>query len=297
MDALDMNHVWGIFLRMNMTTNSTVILNSAEALWQLSPLTDTALPITDMPIQQGICTVFDDLSLPQVEAQEWHFMRYFDVDATLLNYPAVELVMSGVSRYAEVRINGVAVFDCTEKMMRYRKDIKEYLQVGGNRFEVLFLQEDEDDWLIDDEGEVRLCAINKTYHRRFGAVQDIDIKNDIGVFGVCFLQPISHLALDHISIEQIWHHGCELKVNVFFKTYKANLISASIKFDGMTLTIPVDVRSHQISALFQVEAPKYWRDDQPDLNNLYRVEIKLDGQVHELEFGLCETENVIHFPL
>ncbi|MCE7567787.1 hypothetical protein LZS85_16800 [Aliivibrio fischeri] len=280
-----------------MTINSRIILNNKQALWQLSPLTDTSLLIKDIPIQQGISSAFDELSLLQVEAQEWHLMRYFDVDDSLLNYPAIELVMSGVSRYAEVRINGVAVFDCTEKMTRYRKDIKEYLQVGGNRFEVLFLQEDEDDWLIDDENETKLCDINQAYHRRFGAVQDIDIKEDIGVFGVCFLQPISHLALNHISIEQIWHHGCELKVNVFFQTYKANLISASIKFDGMTLTIPVDVRSDQVSALFQVEAPKYWSDEQNNLDDLYRVEITLDGQLHELEFGLCETENVIHFPL
>lgn len=203
-----------------MTINSRIILNNEQALWQLSPLTETSLPIRDIPIQQGISSAFDELSLLQVEAQEWHLMRYFDVDETLLNYPAIELVMSGVSRYAEVRINGVAVFDCTEKMTRYRKDIKEYLQVGGNRFEVLFLQEDEDDWLIDDESETKLCNINQAYHRRFGAVQDIDIKEDIGVFGVCFLQPISHLALNHITIEQIWHHGCELKVNVFFKRIK-----------------------------------------------------------------------------
>lgn len=250
-----------------MTINSRIILNNKQALWQLSPLTDTSLLIKDIPIQQGISSAFDELSLLQVEAQEWHLMRYFDVDDSLLNYPAIELVMSGVSRYAEVRINGVAVFDCTEKMTRYRKDIKEYLQVGGNRFEVLFLQEDEDDWLIDDENETKLCDINQAYHRRFGAVQDIDIKEDIGVFGVCFLQPISHLALNHISIEQIWHHGCELKVNVFFQTYKANLISASIKFDGMTLTIPVDVRSDQVSALFQVEAPKYWSDEKNNLDD------------------------------
>lgn len=65
----------------------------------------------------------------------------------------------------------------------------------------------------------------------------------------------------------------------------------------MTLTIPVDVRSDQVSALFQVEAPKYWSDEKPNSDNLYRVEITLDGQLHELEFGLCETENVIHFPL
>lgn len=103
------------FLRMNMTINSRIILNNEQALWQLSPLTETSLPIRDIPIQQGISSAFDELSLLQVEAQEWHLMRYFDVDETLLNYPAIELVMSGVSRYAEVRINGVAVFDCTEK--------------------------------------------------------------------------------------------------------------------------------------------------------------------------------------
>ncbi|CED72333.1 putative uncharacterized protein [Aliivibrio wodanis] len=277
--------------------NSRIILNAEEALWQLSPLTDTALPIKDIPIQQGVASAYEVLSVAEANNQEWHLMRFFEVDETLLNYPAIELVMSGISRYAEVRINGVAVFDCTEKMTRYRKDIKEFLQLGGNRFEVLFLEEDDDDWLLDEELDNQVCEINQAYHRRFGAVQEIDIKDDIGVFGVCFFQPIPHLSLNHISVEQIWHHGCELKVDVHFKMYKPNLISASIKFDGMTLTLPVDVRGDHVSALFQVEAPKYWNDQTKNSNDLYVVSVMLDGQLHELEIGLSKTENVIHFPL
>lgn len=282
---------------MNIVMNSRIILNGKEALWQLSPLTDTTLSIKDIPIQQGVASAYEALSVAEANKQEWHLMRFFEVDEALLNYPAIELVMSGISRYAEVRINGVAVFDCTEKMTRYRKDIKEFLQLGGNRFEILFLEEDDDDWLLDEELDNQVCEINQAYHRRFGAVQEIDIKDDIGVFGVCFFQPIPHLSLNHISVEQIWHHGCELKIDVHFKMYRPNLISASIKFDGMTLTIPVDVRGDHVSALFQVEAPKYWDDKTKNPNDLYVISVMLDGQHHELEIGLSNTENVIHFPL
>ncbi|MCP3699482.1 MAG: hypothetical protein GY920_13160 [Aliivibrio sp.] len=280
-----------------MSVNSRILLNNEQALWQVSPLSETSLPIKDIPIQQGIASAYASLSASEVNDQEWHVMRFFEVDEALLNYPAIELVMSGASRYAEVRINGVAVFDCTDNMTRYRKNIKDYLQLGGNRFEVLFLEEDEDDWLLDDDFSEQVCEINQAYHRRFGAVQDVDIKDDIGIFGVCFFQPIPHLALEHISIEQIWHHGCELKVNVYFKTYKPDLISASVKFDGMTLTLPVNVRGDHISALFQVEAPKYWDDKAQNPDDLYSIIVTLDGQQHELEIGLCRTENVIHFPL
>ncbi|RYU69117.1 hypothetical protein ERW51_08050 [Aliivibrio finisterrensis] len=280
-----------------MSVNSRILLNNEQALWQVSPLSETSLPIKDIPIQQGIASAYASLSVSEVNDQEWHVMRFFEVDETLLNYPAIELVMSGASRYAEVRINGVAVFDCTDNMARYRKNIKDYLQLGGNRFEVLFLEEDEDDWLLDDDFSEQVCEINQAYHRRFGAVQDVDIKDDIGIFGVCFFQPIPHLALEHISVEQIWHHGCELKVNVYFKTYKPDLISASVKFDGMTLTLPVNVRGDHISALFQVEAPKYWDDKAQNPDDLYSIIVTLDGQQHELEIGLCRTENVIHFPL
>ncbi|MDD9177514.1 MULTISPECIES: glycosyl hydrolase 2 galactose-binding domain-containing protein [Aliivibrio] len=280
-----------------MSVNSRILLNNEQALWQVSPLSETSLPIKDIPIQQGIVSAYASLSASEVNDQEWHVMRFFEVDETLLNYPAIELVMSGASRYAEVRINGVAVFDCTDNMTRYRKNIKDYLQLGGNRFEVLFLEEDEDDWLLDDDFSEQVCEINQAYHRRFGAVQDVDIKDDIGIFGVCFFQPIPHLALEHISVEQIWHHGCELKVNVYFKTYKPDLISASVKFDGMTLTLPVNVRGDHISALFQVEAPKYWDDKAQNPDDLYSIIVTLDGQQHELEIGLCRTENVIHFPL
>ncbi|QSA18803.1 hypothetical protein JV197_11820, partial [Vibrio furnissii] len=60
------------------------------------------------------------------------------------------LVLEGVDYHAEVRLNGVALFDCDGSQAVYKKDIRPLLNPGRNRFEILFLEQ-EDDWLVDDE--------------------------------------------------------------------------------------------------------------------------------------------------
>ncbi|MCV5754468.1 hypothetical protein OFN51_37295, partial [Escherichia coli] len=81
----------------------------------------------------------------------------------------------------------------------------------------------------------------------------------LGVWQVPYLQFIRNVRLDRVATEQIWHHGggCEFKVDLYYQTFAPGLVSASVKFNGMTYHIPIDVRAEHASALFQIEAPKY----------------------------------------
>ncbi|PKF80469.1 hypothetical protein CW749_05980 [Vibrio sp. vnigr-6D03] len=262
---------------------------SLAGLWQLSPLTDLSIPQDDITFPAPLSDVLpESISESDIRNQEWHLMHDIEVDDAMLAFPAVDLVMAGVDYYAEVRINGVAVFDCDGTQNRYKKDIRPYLQPGRNRFEILFLEQDED-WLLDETPEI--CPLNSE------PVLETDKR--VGIWQAPYLQFIRNLRLDHITTEQIWHHGggCEFKVDLYYQTFAAGLVSASVKFDGMTYHIPIDVRADHATALFQVEAPRYANPIFPDDRDLYQLDVMLDGQSQNMRIGLSKDLCVMHFPV
>ena len=264
---------------------------SLAGLWQLSPLTDLSIPQDDLTFPNPLSHILPDtLSEQSIAEQEWHLMHDIDVDEAMLAFPAIDLVIAGVDYYAEVRVNGVAVFDCDGTQASYKRDIRSYLQLGRNRFEILFLEQD-DDLLLEEEPLESVCPLDQKNHQK----QD----DRIGVWQAPYLQFIRHVRLEHISTEQIWHHGggCEFLVNLYYKTYAAGLVSASVKFNGMTYLLPIDVRNNHTSALFQIEAPIYNDSIQSADDYFYQLEVSLDDQTQRFDVGLCEALCVQHYPI
>ncbi len=125
---------------------------SLAGQWQLSPLTDLSIPQDDIyfPAPPLSDVLPSQLSEQQIVDQEWHLMHDIEVDEAMLAYPVVNLMVGGIDYFAEVRLNGEAIFDCDGSEVSYKKDVKQYLQLGRNRFEILFLEQEED-WLLDDD--------------------------------------------------------------------------------------------------------------------------------------------------
>ncbi|CAM3719631.1 hypothetical protein VA7868_01864 [Vibrio aerogenes CECT 7868] len=265
---------------------------SLSGLWQLSPLSDLSIPQDDICFPAALSSVLPEtLSESDIIAQEWHLMHDIEVDDVLLGYAAIDLIISGIEYHAEVRLNGVALFDCDSSSICYRKDIRPMLKPGRNRFEILFLEPD-DDWLIDaSEALSPVCYLGKNQQEK--------IDSRMGIWQEPYLQCMRHARLTRLATEQIWHHGggCELLVHLHFDILKPGLLSASVKFDGMIYHIPLDVRTHCASALFQVEAPRYYDPQQPDENDLYLLTVELDGQTETCRIGLSNSLHVTHFPV
>ncbi|MDP4495925.1 hypothetical protein Q9L41_08720 [Vibrio cholerae] len=262
---------------------------SLAGLWQLSPLTDLSIPQDDITFPAPLSAVLPKtLSEDDIAQQEWHLMHDIEVDDDLLSFAAIDLVIEGIDYHAEVRLNGAALFDCDGSQAIYRKDIRPLLKPGRNRFEILFLEADEDGLLDEEESE--LCFLGE---------QDVPSYDQrMGIWKAPYLQCIRHLRLTHVSTEQIWHHsGCELLVNLFFTTYSPGLVSAAVKFDGRTYQVPIDVRSDHASVLFQVDAPKIYDVRHPRAEDLYLITVQLDGQVKRFRLGLSEAHCVSHFPM
>ncbi|WP_153446208.1 glycosyl hydrolase 2 galactose-binding domain-containing protein [Vibrio algicola] len=260
--------------------------------WQLSPLTDLTLPQADLEFPAVLSSVLPvHVSEQQIAEQEWHLMHDIEVDEAMLGLAAIDLVIEGINHYAEVRVGGVAVYDCDGSRYRYQKDIKEYLNLGKNRIEILFLDQEED-WLIDEQATV--CHLD---HQ-----QAEPCNNRVGIKRAPFLRLIRSVRLHHVSTEQIWHHGggCELKVDVYYHSLKPGLVAADIKYNGMTYTVPLDIRSDHVSAIFQIDAPQQalLSDDSRDvLSGATQLFVHLDGYHFPFDIGLSETQCVSHYPL
>lgn len=119
----------------------------------------------------------------------------------------------------------------------------------------------------------------------------------IGIWHAPYLQLVRNVKLEQVVTEQIWHHGggCEFKVDVIYQTLKAGLVSASIKFNGMTLVMPIDVRAEHTGVVFQVEAPLLFDIENPNPKHLYQLEVELDGQKESSFVALNPTSCVSNF--
>ncbi|MEZ8055581.1 hypothetical protein AB6E16_20350 [Vibrio atlanticus] len=257
-----------------------------DGLWQISPLTDLSIPQDDIAFPAPLSSKLpNSLSEEEIAEQEWHLMHDIEVDDAMLACPFVELVVAGVDYFAEVRLNGVAVFDCDGSEAEYRKDIRPYMQPGRNRFEILFLEEEESLLLGEDmDDSISSQVVAKSDSR-------------IGIWQAPYLQFVRNVKLEQVVTEQIWHYGggCEFKVDVIYQTLKPGLISASIKFNGMTLVMPIDVRAEHTGVVFQVEAPMVFNLEKPNPKHLYQLEVELDGQKESSFVALNPASCVSNF--
>lgn len=269
---------------------------SLAGLWQISPLTDLSIPQDDITFPAPLSDRLpSSMSEQEIAAQEWHLMHDIEVDEAMMAFPAIDMVLAGIDYHAEVRLNGVALFDCDGSQAEYKKDIRPHLQLGRNRFEILFLEEEEA--LLFEEDQLDICPLGEQGILSPTVTAQRDER--IGIWEEPYLQFIRHIRLEHVTTEQIWHHGggCEFLVGLHYQTYSAGLVSASVKFNGMTYHLPIDVRNDHVSALFQVEAPIYADPKNPNPKDLYHLEVSLDGQQQHFSIGLSEDLCVTHFPV
>ncbi|MGL6261393.1 glycosyl hydrolase 2 galactose-binding domain-containing protein [Vibrio sp. WXL210] len=228
---------------------------SIAGLWQVSPLTDLTIPQDDICFPAKLSQVLPStLTEEVISQQEWHLMHDIELDRELSS-PAIDLVLDKVSHYAEVRVNGVAVYDCHGDEQEYRKDIRSYLQPGRNRFEILFLAHDED-WLLEEE--------QQNSHHVGGSIQPI------GIHSEPYLHCMTNVRLNQVEVEQVWHHGggCEVLVHLDYQALQFGLVSVGVQFNGVTLQLPVDMRASRLTALFQVEAPRVTCPKEPQKHPL-----------------------------
>ncbi|MEZ9230040.1 hypothetical protein AB4259_03020 [Vibrio amylolyticus] len=267
---------------------------SLAGLWQLSPLTDLSIPQDDITFPAALSAALPSgLSEKEITQQEWHLMHDIEVDEAMLAHSAIDLVISGVGHHAEVRVNGEAVFDCDDFYECNRKDILPYLQLGRNRLEILFLEQEEN-WLLDDE---ELSDTNPASLRPLEAEE-----HSIGIWCTPYLEMLPTARVQSVETELINHPvgGCEVLVHLNYSVFKPGLISALIKFNGMTYRLPIDVRASKTSALFQLDAPIFVNENAPHFSQYYSLDVQLEQSHRVYQVALVdngENDSVVPQPM
>ncbi|MCK6263035.1 hypothetical protein KP803_07045 [Vibrio sp. ZSDE26] len=254
---------------------------SLAGLWQLSPLTDLSIPQDDITFPAPLSAVLPNtLSEEAIAEQEWHLMHDVEVDETMLANSAIDLVISGIGHHAEIRVNGEAVFDCDEFRESYRKDILPYLQLGRNRFEILFLEQDED-WLLEEEQ-------NELSH--LSELLDKEDETRIGIWQTPYLEVLPTARIEQVDAELVNHQvgGCEVLVHLKYQAFKPGLLSAQIKFNGMTYRLPLDVRASKTSAVFQLDAPMFIDPEYFVRSDCYLLDVQLENSHRAYQVGLFD---------
>ncbi|OIQ22003.1 hypothetical protein [uncultured Vibrio sp.] len=255
---------------------------SLAGLWQLSPLTDLSIPQDDITFPAPLSAVLPDgLSEEEIAQQEWHLMHDIEVDEAMLSHSAIDLVISGVGHHAEVRVNGEAVFDCDDFFESNRKDIFPYLQLGRNRLEILFLEQEED-WLLDDDLATVSPSINPVL---------VEKEDRIGIWHTPYLELLPTARVESVETELVNHPvgGSEVLVHLNYTVFKPGLISAQIKFNGMAYRLPIDVRASKTSAIFQLDAPIFVDSNALNLSRYYLLDVQLEQSHRRYQVGLVDS--------
>lgn len=272
-------------MQINIYSNWLCMRIDLNGLWQISPLSDLSIPQDDITFPAPLSKALpNNLTETDISSQEWHLMHDFEMTEDMLAFPAIQLIIGQITSFAEVRINGFAVFDCDMTQQHYKKNVRPHLTLGHNRVEILFLEPDADS-LLDEEWQN-----DPDYEQTHQPVFLTDTR--CGIWQAPRLIGIKHTELQEVESEQIWHHGggCELKVTVNYQTHVAGLVSALVKFNGVSYRYPIDVRNDHICAVFQIDAPKVATFDFATITDADWLLVEIDDQIERLPIMLIPSE-------
>ena len=148
--------------------------------------------------------------------------RTFPVSEEELKFSCAELVCEGLDTIASIRINGCLIAETRDMHRTYRLPVKEYLQEGENRIEILFKSplefvrnEDEgNDIFYASTGCIRGNAALRKAHYMFGWDWGPQLP-DMGIFRDIAIEYWDHAKIQDVRIRQ--DHEDSRKVGLMFE--------------------------------------------------------------------------------
>lgn len=112
-------------------TNRTIVTHGAVPGGVYSMLEDKAM-ISDILYGNN------DLNYRWVGSYAWTYYRDFELNATHLAYPSLNLILHGIDTLAEVFVNSQHVLSCDNMFVRHTADVKKILVEGENNITIIF---------------------------------------------------------------------------------------------------------------------------------------------------------------
>lgn len=151
----------------------------------------------------------NEYEVRELMGMDYLYGRSFPVSREDLACAGAELVCAGLDTIASIRINGRLVAETRDMHRTYRFPIKEYLQEGKNRIEILFRsplnfvrkEDEENDIFYASTGCIRGNAALRKAHYMFGWDWGPQLP-DMGIFRDIAIEYINTAKIEDVHIRQ-----------------------------------------------------------------------------------------------
>lgn len=236
----------------------------------------------------------NEYAVRELMANEYLYKRSFTVTEEDLEFSRAELVCDGLDTIATICINGCLVAETRDMHRTYRFPVREYLQKGRNRIEVLFhspldfvrKEDEENDIFYASTGCIHGNAALRKAHYMFGWDWGPQLP-DMGIFRDIAIEYFSEAKIQDVHIRQE-HEGSGrvgLKFEIKISQLSLNeerLENRQTWFTETEITDPegrLESRTVRNSGEWQYEEtipePRIWWPNGLGEHPLYRVNIRL----------------------
>jgi len=227
----------------------------------------------------------------------WVFTREFEADPELLRKRSVYLNLDSIDTLAEIRLNGTLIGKTDNMFLRFRCEVKPFLNTGRNTLEIKISPPGPEaerragklDFPLFWTPNNKLPYMNLIRKVQCHSGWDWGITLVVcGIYGKMYLQGIDHSRIEHVYTEQDHQAGsCTLKVTAEVTGEEDDEIV--FEFDGEVHRVP---SSRKAETFFTVREPKLWYPRGYGEQPLYDLRVRTGGSEVVKKIGLRKVELV-----
>jgi beta-mannosidase len=247
----------------------------------------------------------NELKTQWVGQENWIYEREFNLPAALLEEKSVFLHIEDLDTIATIKINGRKVAATKNAFLRYRFEVKSFLQPGTNRITLEFTSAEK---AAKDEAakmpypmphnEFPVFAPHRNLLRKIQCHSGWDWGPCLivaGVYGPFYLGATSLARLEYVSTDQKHSAaGVEVTVHCEVESPEGGAAPFEVQLDGQTLSSTIDLRPglNHLRKVVKIPQPKLWwphgSGDQP----LYDLTVRVGEDTVRKRIGLRTIEVV-----
>ena len=241
---------------------------------------------------------------------DWVYQRSFFVPPELLEAQGVLLNLDSVDTVATLFLNGKEVARLNDQFLRFRKDVKPFLQAGENTIRLEFRsvrqagEEAAREMLVHPPEMGSFCTIKKLNYLRkcqcsAGWDWGISLPSS-GMTGKCYLEGVDQAVLDYVYDVQTHRKGaCDVLLTAELTPLESTPIGDEVTveffFNGQkkkgSARVP-RVGKMTVSTKFTVKSPALWWPNGYGEQPLYPLQVTANGQAITQQLGLRELKVV-----
>ena len=248
----------------------------------------------------------NELGALWVGREDWVFKRHFTLDGDFLSRRSIKLRAEDVDTFCDVSINGHKLEPCTNRFRRWEWEVKPFLKEGENVIEGYFHS-------AEIESEKRAAALQRPIPliRDIGKVPHINLIRKPACHGgwdwgltqmvTGFCGPVQLLASDIAVIKYVWcdqDHGTKgrvsVRVNVEVDSPSSCRTTLKVRLGNLSKSVKVSLRQgvNLLEVPIVVKNPRLWWPAGMGEQNLYGLEVEIDGSRHSSKLGLRTVEMI-----